>query len=150
MRKLRPGSRGPAVRLRDDANSTGGAACVRWGRSGQILYPSKKGLAVTDEAGTSARVVGGEELLVWDWSPDGALIYAIREGSGRRMDLIAIDAKSGAVRVVADLGRKPVTPEPIGYRDPIRSLAVSPDGKRAVYAYLQPDSQIWMMDPEKR
>jgi len=56
---------------------------------------------------------------------------------------------SGGTRIVMDLGRIPVSPEPIGYLDTIRQLAMAPDGTRAVLAYLQPDSQIWMLEAMK-
>lgn len=145
--KVRPGSRERPVKVRDDLSSR--SRMVRWSRSGELLYASKDGVSVTDATGAQSRVITDEPLLVWDWSADGSQIYAIREGSARRMELITIDRKSGQTRLIAGLGRIPVSPEPIGYASPIRSLAVSPDGKRAVFAYLQPDSQIWMMEQVK-
>jgi hypothetical protein len=65
------------------------------------------------------------------------------------MELITIEPQSGQARPVMDLGRRPVSPEPVGYADTIRSLAISPDGKRAVFGYLQPDSHIWMREEVK-
>ena len=101
---------------------------------------------ITDASGVTSRLVWTERLLQWDWSVDGSAIYAIREADGRRLELVVIDPASRGLRVVADLGRMPVTPEPIGYSDTIRQLAMSPDGRQAVFAYLHPDSQIWMME----
>jgi Tol biopolymer transport system component len=148
LKKTRPGRREPAIRIRDDAsgNST---SYVHWSRTGQIVYRSKNGLAVTDETGTSARVISTQPLLAWDWSPEGSMIYAIREAPGRRIELIAIDPNSAQVRQLMDLGSEPVSPEPVGYYDTIRSLAISPDGRHAACAYLRPDSHIWMMEQEK-
>ena len=148
LRKIHPGSRGAPVRLRDDARSAS-ISYIRWSRKGQILYASKDGLAITDGTGSTVRVVSSERLLAWDWSPDGSRIYAIREEPARRMVLITIDPQSGQTRPVMDLGRRPVSPEPVGYNDTIRSLAVSPDGKRAVFGYLQPDSHIWVREEVK-
>jgi hypothetical protein len=37
----------------------------------------------------------------------------------------------------------------MGYLGTIRQLAIGPDGTRAAFAYLQPDSQIWMMEEAK-
>ena len=65
------------------------------------------------------------------------------------MELFTLDPKDSHIRVLADLGQKPVTPEPMGYSNPIRSLAISPDGTRAAFAYLQPDSKIWMLEAIK-
>ena len=148
LMKTRPGRREPAVRIREDAVGSSNAY-VHWSRTGQILYRSKNGLAVTDDTGTNARVVSTEPLLAWDWSPNGSAIYAIREATGRHIEMITIDPKSAQAKPVMDMGREPVSPEPVGYADTIRSLAVSPDGKRAVFGYLQPDSHIWVMEQEK-
>src|SRR5262249_5656518 len=151
LKKLLPGSRENAVRIRDDAVVAPALpSSVRWSRTGQILYNSNNGLTVTDASGVSARVILKEAPLAWDWSPDGSLIYAIREVGARRLELITIDPKNGQSKAVADLGRKPVSPEPTGYPNTIRALYVSPDGKRAVFAYLQPDSHVWMMEREKK
>lgn len=156
IRKVRAGSRDPSVLVRSDLGSTavvagGGysARTVHWSRRGQILYNSKEGLTLTDETGAEAKVVTKEISLVWDWSADGKLIYAIREIAGRQMELVTIDPGSGELRTVAPLGRYPVSPAPTGYGNPIRQLAVAPDGKSAVFAYLQPNSQIWMMEQVK-
>lgn len=149
LKKARPGAPGPSIRIRDDQSHATLASYLRWSRTGQIAYASTNGLTVTDETGTSARVVYKEALIAWDWSPDGSLIYAIREAQARHMELITIEPKSGQVRVVMDLGRIPVSPEPIGYPGTIRALAVAPDGKHAVFAYLQPDAHIWMMEEIK-
>ncbi len=152
LRKVRAGSRDNSVLLRSDAAAQAvfnSRRYVRWSRRGELLYGSAQGLTITDENGAQANVVTKEPLLAWDWSPDGKLIYAIRETAGREMELFTIDPSSGESRRVAPLGRRPVTPDPIGYPDTIRQLAVAPDGKSAVYAYLQPDSQIWMMEQVK-
>ena len=147
--KARPGGSGPATRIRDDESHGSSASYVHWSRKGQILYESKDGLAVTDETGANSHLVSREDLLGWDWSPEGTLIYAIRERAARHIELITIDPQSGEARPIMDLGRRPVSPEPVGYVDTIRSLAVSPDGKHAVFGYLQPDSHIWMMEEIK-
>jgi Tol biopolymer transport system component/tRNA A-37 threonylcarbamoyl transferase component Bud32 len=149
LRRIRPGGRGPAIRMRDDSIA-GSGSYVHWSRTGQIVYYSKGGLAVTDDTGTSVHVVDREPLLAWDWSPDGTVVYAIRDVPVRHIELIAIDLKSGKARRLMDLGRKPVSPEPISYPGTIGSLAISPDGKRAVFAYLQPDSHIWMMEKVRK
>ena len=59
---------------------------------------------------------------------------------------VAIAEAAGASSVLADLGPTPLSPEPSGYSDTIRSLVASPDGKRLAFGYLQPDSHIWMLD----
>jgi Tol biopolymer transport system component/predicted Ser/Thr protein kinase len=151
LRKVRAGSGDDPILLRNDlatkASVTSGA--VRWSRPGELLYLSADGLTVTDANGAQVHVVTRDHLISWDWSPDGKTIFAIREQTGRALELISIDPQSGQSRVVAPLGRRPVTPEPLGYADTIRQLAVAPDGKSAVFAYLKPDSQIWMMEQVK-
>jgi Tol biopolymer transport system component len=149
LRKVRAGSGDDPILLRNDVARLALSGAVRWSRADQLLYFSTDGLTVTDANGAQVHVVTRERLGSWDWSPDGKAIYAIREQKGRALELISIDPLSGQSRVVAPLGRRPVSPEPVGYADTIRQLAVAPDGKSAVFAYLQPDSQIWMMEQVK-
>jgi len=144
IRKVRPGAHAAPVLVRDDA-----ADGAKWSRTNRLLYPSDTDLAITDPDGSAPQIVSKEPVLVWDWSADGSQIYAIREAAGRRMELVTIDPAAGQTRIVMDLGRVPVSPEPAGYLGTIRQLAISPDGTRAVFAYLQPDSQIWVMEQVK-
>lgn len=146
IQKVRVGSGTPAVRLRDDA----GGGDIRWSRAGQILYRSREGLTVMNGDGAEPHVISSERLLTYDWSPDGALVFAIRESDQRQLDLITIDPKTRLIQVVAALGRAAVSPEPTGYPTTIRALAISPDGKRAAFAYLHPESDIWMLEQVKQ
>lgn len=146
LRKTRAGSSGASVLIRDDHGLNGAADVVRWSSTNELLYTCISGLCVTDPDGKTMRVVLPEKPLAATWSADGASVYALREGTGRRMQLVAVHAKTGAQSVIADLGPTPLTPEPSGYSDTIRSLVLSPDGKRLAFAYLQPDSHIWMLE----
>jgi Tol biopolymer transport system component len=140
--KLRPGSQMPPVVVRDDALQ----GQVRWSRTGRIVYLSREGLIVTDDAGENTSVIYASPVELWDWSADGAEVLAIRQGANRTLELVAIAPADKRVRLIADVGRMPVTPEPFGYQNPIRQLATSPDGRSLIFSYLQPDSQIWMME----
>jgi Tol biopolymer transport system component len=140
--KLRPGSQAAPVVVRDDAVQ----GQVRWSRSGNIVYLAREGLTVTDDSGQTASVIHSSPLELWDWSADGSEILALRQGAGRKLELIAIAPSTKNVRLIAGAGRMPVTPEPAGYQNTIRQLATSPDGRSVIFSYLQPDSQIWMME----
>ncbi|MGH9387251.1 MAG: protein kinase domain-containing protein [Vicinamibacterales bacterium] len=140
--KLRPGQQTPPVVVRDDAVQ----GQVRWSRTGRIVYLSRGGLTVTDESGQTVSVIHTSPLELWDWSPDGSEVFAMRQGANRKLELIAIATASKDVRVIGEVGRMPVTPEPFGYQNSIRQLAASPDGRSVIFSYLQPDSQIWMME----
>ena len=144
--KVRVGSGTPALRLRDDAVW----GDIRWSRAGQILYRSREGVTVMNDDGTEPRVISSERLLTYDWAPDGARVFATRESDQRQLDLITINPKTRLVQVVAALGLAAVSPEPTGYPSTIRALAISPDGKRAAFAFLHPESDIWMLEQVKQ
>ena len=63
------------------------------------------------------------------------------------MDVVRIDTRSGLVtQTFPNLGRIPVTPDPMGYALTIRSLRVSPNGKRLALGYLNPRSDIYILE----
>lgn len=84
--------------------------------------------------------------MLWDVSPDGRIVYAVVERERRALELISIDVAGGAVRTLQSLGRKPLTPNYNGYSDTVRAMRVSPDGTRLMYAYLNPDADIWVLE----
>ena len=139
--------------IRNDHGVNGAADVVRWSVANELLYNCEQGLCVTDPDGKAMRVVLPAKPLAATWSADGTFVYVLKEGASRRMQLVTVHAKTGAQSVLADLGAVPLTPEPAGYLDTIRSLVLSPDGKRLAFGYLQPDSHIWMLEaaaPAKR
>ncbi len=95
--------------------------------------------------GGRSEIVTREQPLVWDVEPDGWTIVGILEGYRRAMALVRIDMTSGHVRNIGELGRIPVTPDPVGgYQNTLRALRVSPDGKRLTLGYLNAQSDIYM------
>ena len=148
VQKARPGGAAAPVHIAYGPEASPSIG-LKWSRSGDILYVSSKGLAVTNEAGSGSRTILEPEPLVFDWSPDGSLVYAIRKTPQRHMEFFTLDPKTSQIRVLADLGPKPVSPDPYGNPYTIRTLAISPDGTRAAFSYLQPDSKIWMLEAIK-
>ncbi|HXG69553.1 MAG TPA: protein kinase [Gemmatimonadaceae bacterium] len=143
LKKVRVGSGAAPILVRNDASGD-----TRWSR-GKILYRARSGLTVINEDGTEPRVLSTERLLSYDWAPDGSRIFAIRETDQRRLELVTLDPKDSQIQQLAELGPATVSPEPIGHRDTVRSLRISPDGKRAAFAYLHPHSDIWMLERVK-
>jgi dipeptidyl aminopeptidase/acylaminoacyl peptidase len=112
----------------------------------EIIYQSPEGLRRVPETGGSPTTLSSLQPLVWDPEPGGTIL-AILKGEGAAMVLVRIDMRSGAViKRFPDLGRVPLTPDPLGYARTIRSLRVSPDGKRVALAYLNPRSDIWILE----
>jgi serine/threonine protein kinase len=134
------------ILLADDAIPTvPPAAGPKW-VGDQIIYQSDEGLRRVRQSGGPSEILSREQPLVWDLAPDGTIL-AILEGKRRMMRLVRIDRRSGVViEEFPDLGQVPVTPDPLGYADTIRSLRVSPDGKRLALGYLKARSDIWIRD----
>jgi len=130
----------------DTTTMTDGAA--KWlpdGRS--VIYRAPDGLTqISTEDRTSRLIVPAQPIMSWDVSPDGRLVYAIVERNKRMMDLVAIDVATGAQRTLHPLGRRPLTPDYAGYWDTVRALRVSPDGKRVMYARLNPTADVWILE----
>lgn len=145
-RVVRVGGGAAPIDLRTDAR---GNSIIRWSAAGKILYTSRQGLTVINEDGSQPHLLSAEPLLVYDWAPDGSRVYAIRETGQRQLELVTIDSHTGQFQHVAELGPATVSPEPIGNPDTVRSLRISPDGRRAAFAYLHPHSDIWMLERVK-
>jgi hypothetical protein len=111
-----------------------------------VIYQATDGLRNRPVGGGAPRLVSREQPLLWDLSADGRVIYAILERDRRNLDLVTIDVATGAVRALRPLGRKPVTPDYNGYSDTVRAMRLSPDGTRLMYAVLNPDADIWILD----
>jgi hypothetical protein len=135
----------PPVLLAEDSIPTGLTGAPKW-MGNQIIYQSADGLRSVPEGRGPSEILSREQPLGWDLAPDGTIL-AILEGKRRTMRLVRIDMRSGAViEEFPNLGQVPLTPDPVGYVDTIRSLRVSPDGKRLVLGYLNPRSDIWIRE----
>jgi len=145
LKALASGGTAPTL-LADDAAANFSAA-PQWLPDGRVVvYLARDGFREVPADGGPTRLISTERPAVWDLTPDGRQIYAIREGPRRAIDLVAIDVASGEVREMLSLGQAPVSPEFGGWYDSLRAMRISPDGTRLIYAYLNPEADIWILD----
>ena len=81
------------------------------------------GFLLVSPDGTGQRLLSDEHWLAHTWSHDGTRIFGIRETEDLRLSLVSLDAASGRVHIVADLGPSP----PVN--NPVKGLSVSADGR---------------------
>ncbi|MGQ0735555.1 MAG: protein kinase domain-containing protein [Acidobacteriota bacterium] len=125
----------------------GGGAAALWTPGGEaLIYKSTAGLQQVSAEGGPLRLITAERPIIFDLAPDGRSLYAIVERQRRSLELVTIDVASGATTPLAPLGRWPLAPDVVMYRDTIRALRVSRDGKRLMFAYLNPRADIWILD----
>jgi eukaryotic-like serine/threonine-protein kinase len=148
LKALASGGTAPSVVNREIVDSSmkseGAAQWLPDGRT--VIYSAADGLRQMPVDGGPSRLIVREQPMLWDVSPDGRMIYAILERDKRMMDLVTIDMATGALRTLQSLGRRPLTPDHAGYYDTVRALRVSPDGKRLMYARLNPTADIWILE----
>ncbi len=145
MKALASGSTAPTLLAEDAAgNFSGGPQWLPDGLT--VIYKATDGFRQIPADGGAARLVSDAKPAVWDVSADGRLIYAIIEGQRRAIDLHVIDIESGETRRLTSLGRAPLTPEFNGWYDSLRAMRLSPDGRQLMYAYLNPEADIWILE----
>jgi hypothetical protein len=134
------------VLLAEDAEDLQGNA-AQWLPDGEtVIYGTGDGLKRIPADGGVGEYVSRVRPVVWDLAPDGRAVYAVVEREQRAIDLVSIDVATGAARTVRTLGRAPITPDYSGYPDTLRAMRISPDGTRLMYAYLNPESDIWILE----
>jgi Tol biopolymer transport system component len=148
MKALAIGGTAPLVVTDDIVDaSTKSEGAAQWLPDGRaVVYSAADGLKQLAVDGGTPRLISRERPMVWDVSPHGRLIYAILERDARMMDLVTIEIATGALHTLQSLGRRPLTPDQSGYWDTVRALRVSPDGKRLMYARLNPTADIWILE----
>lgn len=148
LKALASGGTAPTIVTDEVVHSrTKSEGAAQWLPDGRaVIFSAADGLRQVPVEGGPSRLIVGEQPMLWDVSPDGRLIYAILERDQRMMDLVTFDMMTGAERTLQSLGRKPLTPDHAGYVDTVRALRVSPDGKRLMYARLNPTADIWILE----
>ena len=119
---------------------------ARWLPDGSVIYVAADGLKQVPAGGGAARTLLAPAPILWDSAPDGRVLYAIFEGQRRSIELATIDVATGVVHTVRSLGRRPLTPDYVGYTDTLRAMRVSPDGTHLMYAFLNPEADIWILE----
>jgi eukaryotic-like serine/threonine-protein kinase len=136
LAKVRVGDERPIV-LRSDgvANAT-----PEWSPTGEwITWETDRGFMLVSADGAGERVLSDEHWLAHTWSRDGTHIFGIRETEDLRLSLVSLDADSGRLHVVADLGPSP----PVN--NPVKGLSVSADGRSFVTSVVRLRGDVWTL-----
>lgn len=136
LAKVRVGDERPII-LRSDgvANAT-----PEWSPTGEwITWETDRGFILVSPDGTGERVLSDDHWLAHTWSHDGTHIFGIRETEDLRLSLVSLDANSGRVHLVADLGPSP----PVN--NPVTGLSVSADGRSFVTSVVRLRGDVWTL-----
>ena len=134
LAKVRVGGDRPII-LRSDGVPN---ATPAWSPTGDwITWETRDGFLLVSSDGTDQRLLSDEHWLAHRWSRDGTRIFAISENEDLRLTLVSLDARSGDLRVIADLGPSP----PVN--NPVKGLTVSADGERFVTSVVSLHGDLW-------
>ena len=136
LAKVRVGDEHPII-LRSDGVPN---ATPEWSPTGEwITWETERGFILVSPDGTGERVLSDEHWLAHTWSHDGMHIFGIRETEDLRLSLVSLDAESGRVHLVADLGLSP----PVN--NPVKGLSVSADGRSFVTSVVRLRGDVWTL-----
>jgi serine/threonine protein kinase/Tol biopolymer transport system component len=136
LAKVRVGDDRPVI-LRSDgiANAT-----PEWSPTGEwITWETDQGFVLVSPDGSGERVLSDEHWLAHTWARDGDRVFGIRETEDRRLSLVSLDADSGRVHLIADLGPSP----PVN--NPVKGLNASADGRRFVTSMVRLRGDLWTL-----
>jgi Tol biopolymer transport system component len=120
LAKVRVGSGEDPVVLRTDGVPN---ASPSWSPNDDwITWETEHGFVLVSPDGKQQRLLSDDHWFVHTWSKDGSRIFGIRETEELRLSLVALDARTGNQRILADLGPSP----PVN--NPVKGLSVSADG----------------------
>jgi eukaryotic-like serine/threonine-protein kinase len=136
LSKVRVGDDRPII-LRSDGIPN---ATPEWSPTGEwITWETDRRFVLVSPDGSGERVLSDEHWLAHTWARDGRRIFGIRETEDRRLSLISLDADSGRVHFIADLGPSP----PVN--NPVRGLSASADGRRFVTSVVRLRGDLWTL-----
>jgi len=137
--KTRAGAGGQIEPVHEDIHYP---AMPQWSPDGHwILCELRDGLYVLAVDGREQRLISREPWLSHTWSHDGRSIFAVSETAENRLQLVAIDVRTQATRVItADLGPSPPT------TPPLRGFSLSPDGTRILTSIVQLRGDLHLLD----
>ena len=119
---------------------------------GWIAYMAAGAVRLVSPDGTRQRVLATTDMsrdvtrYGWDsalvWSRDGATLYSTRRTEDRVVQMVAIDAVTGAVRVVSTLGTDFyfATPNSPGLR-----FTLAPDGASFLGTIVRTRTNLWIL-----
>jgi serine/threonine protein kinase len=138
LAKVRVGSsEGPIVLRADGAPN----ATPAWSPANDwITWETDQGFLLVSPDGKEQRVLSNDQWLVHTWSRNGSELYGIRETEDLRLSLVAVDARTGKMRLLADLGPSP----PVN--NPVKGFSVNADGSAVVTSMLRLRGDVWTLD----
>jgi Tol biopolymer transport system component len=144
--KVRVGSTEEPTVLRTDGVAN---AAPRWSpKNDWITWETDAGFMLVSPDGTAQRTLEIDQWLVHAWSPDGSSILGITETEDLRLHVVGVDVRTGASRVVVDLGPSP----PVN--NAVQGFSVSPDGRVILTSVARMRGDLWMLEglrpPESR
>jgi serine/threonine protein kinase len=126
-----------------------------WSPDGQwIAYQTNEEMRLVSPDGARQRLLTTvnmgldmDSTLGWDtamvWSRDSRTIYSIRRTADRVVQMVAIDAGSGSLRVVSTLGADFYFAGPT---DPGLRLTLAPDGRSFLGTVMRSHTDLWILD----
>jgi len=136
---VKVGSNEPPVTLLSD----GCENPAQWSPDGQwIACAGDKGIDLFTPEAKEFHTVGSRRAYV-TWSRDGKQLYTLGKNDDGGWRLSAIDAKSGAEKVVTELGGRFDFNSPF---NPSFPLSLSPDGKSLASSALNVKTEVWIME----
>lgn len=137
LAKVRVGSGDTPVILRTDGVPN---ATPSWSPTNDwITWETEQGFVLVSPDGKEQRVLSNDHWFAHTWSKDGSRIFGIRETEQLRLSLVALDARTGQVRVLADVGPSP----PVN--NPVKGLSASADGRTFLTSVVRLRGDLWTL-----
>jgi Tol biopolymer transport system component len=137
LAKVRVGTGDAPVVLRTDGVPN---ATPAWSPTNDwITWETQQGFVLVSPDGKQQRVLSDDHWLAHTWSTDGSRIFGIRETEQLRLSLVALDARTGSARVVADLGPSP------SVNNPVKGLSMSAEGGSIITSLLRLRGGLWTL-----
>jgi serine/threonine protein kinase len=144
LMKARVGSSAKPVLVRED-----GGIYPAWSPREDWIASLRRdsGINLVSADGKELRRSGTGEWMAATWSRDGSQVIGLRRTSGRQLELVSLNPKTGTEAVIQPLGPVPAAfayGRAIGML-PVRGLSLAPDGRTATYSSLETTSAIWIL-----
>ena len=134
--KVRVGTEERIVLRRDGVPN----ANARWSpRNDWITWETENGFSLVSPDGTKDRHLYDGQFLVHAWSPERPEVIGIEETEDLRLVLKAIDAGTGRVRMLREIGPSP----PVNQQ--VRGLSLGVDGRTIATSTVTLRGDLWLL-----